>query len=227
MKRLIKGVAGSVLFAVCCALGAGFTMALARHAGAAGREFTQGRLLWFTVGAVAYLPVHILFRRLIIVHVFGHELTHALWSMLFGGKVREIYVSGREGGYTTYTKGNFLVSLAPYFFPLYALVFLGLYKVVEDRYKAPLLFLIGFSAAFHVLLTLHSIRVGQADLRETGMVFSLAFIYLMNCVVLGFLLCALSPKLGAVDFLKDGASVFKRAGPAAAELYGEYVVKRR
>ena len=54
------------------------------------------------------------------IYVVGHELTHVVWSWLFGGKVKKFRASS-SGGEVVVTKSNFLVALAPYFFPLYEL----------------------------------------------------------------------------------------------------------
>jgi hypothetical protein len=171
-------------------------------AGSAG--FITGSGIYLVVGFAAYFPLHFLFRKYIIFHIFGHELTHALWAMLFGGKIEEFYASQRAGGFVTYTKENFLILLAPYFFPLYAIVFVLLYHVSKSPYSEIFLFLMGFSLAFHLLLTMWSIRIGQSDIRRTGVFFSLIFIYLMNVLVYGILFCSVHPDRTILDFMQDG-----------------------
>ena len=56
-----------------------------------------------------------------VLYVFGHELTHALWVWLMGGRVSRFRV-GRDGGHIVTDKNNFWIALAPYFFPLYSLL---------------------------------------------------------------------------------------------------------
>ena len=63
-------------------------------------------------------------------YVFGHELTHALWVWLMGGRVSRFRV-GREGGHILTDKNNFLIALAPYFFPLYSILVLALYGALS------------------------------------------------------------------------------------------------
>lgn len=62
------------------------------------------------------------------IYVFGHELTHALWAWVFGGKIFEMKVSS-EGGVVRTDKSNFLIVLAPYFFPVYVLITLLLWLI--------------------------------------------------------------------------------------------------
>src|SRR4051812_42514382 len=54
-------------------------------------------------------------------YVFGHELTHAIWVWLFGGRVSQFEVS-RSGGYIMTDTNNVWVALAPYFYPIYSLL---------------------------------------------------------------------------------------------------------
>lgn len=181
-----------------------------------GAFFEDSR--WLVIGFLAYFPLHVIFRRLIVVYVFSHELTHALWAMIFGGRVDEIYVSRRNGGYTTYSKGNMLVTLAPYFFPLYAILFMSLYAVVQNWLKPSMLFMVGMGIGFHILLTLYSLRVGQPDLKRSGIAFSLVFIMTMNVIILGTIIAAcVGGRVGAVSFLHDGVGVFRDLRPVVGE----------
>ena len=60
------------------------------------------------------------------IYVLGHELTHALWTWLFGGKVKKMKVSS-SGGHVVISKTNFFIALAPYFFPLYAVIVVAVF----------------------------------------------------------------------------------------------------
>jgi hypothetical protein len=60
------------------------------------------------------------------IYVFGHELTHALWTWLFGGQVKKMKVSS-AGGHVVVSKTNFVIALAPYFFPLYAALVIAVF----------------------------------------------------------------------------------------------------
>lgn len=147
---------------------------------------------YFIAGGLLYLTIHLLFKKPILAYVIGHELTHALFAMLFGGSVRSIHASGR-GGRVTISKSNFIITLAPYFFPLYTFVALALYWIARiagarEMVAEVLIFLSGATFAFHLVLTLIFLHTDQADIKEHGEVFSYPLIYLFNIIFAAFLL---------------------------------------
>lgn len=150
--------------------------------------------LAFVTGAGVYLVMHLLLWKPIFIHVMGHELTHAFWAVLLGGKIKSLSVS-REGGQVTLSKTNFLIALAPYFFPLYTFLLLPVYFIAAPKFYPLLAFFIGLTLAFHLALTLHSLRDRQSDIRQVGAFFSLAFVYGMNLVMVVLVLSIVSPDL--------------------------------
>jgi hypothetical protein len=118
-------------------------------------------------------------------YVLGHELTHALWSMLFGGRASRLRVSER-GGSIRVSKNNVWVTLAPYFFPLYtflvALIWvLSVWIWPLLRPYAPIfLFWIGPTWSFHITFTFRFLAYNQPDIREHGHLFSYTLIYALN-----------------------------------------------
>ena len=139
-------------------------------------------------GAILYSLIEGLFNRPMRTYVFGHELTHALASMAFGGRVKDFKVSAR-GGSVQLTKTNFFVALAPYCIPLYALFVVLAYALGRKFYPGRVLeivfpIVLGVSLAFHVSLTLYALRQRQPDIHKTGTFFSLVFILLANAWVL-------------------------------------------
>jgi len=121
-------------------------------------------------------------------YVLGHELTHALWGLLFGARPSDVRVS-ESGGSVRLTKSNFLITLAPYFFPFYTFVVI-LVALVTYAFMRPLpflplwMFLIGFTWAFHFLFTLETLTQRQPDVKLYGRVFSWVFIYLVNVALI-------------------------------------------
>lgn len=117
-------------------------------------------------------------------YVLAHELTHAMWGVIFGAKASDIRVSER-GGSVRLTKSNMLITLAPYFFPFYTFVVI-VSALVTYAFMRPLpflplwLFLIGFTWAFHVLFTVDTLRLKQQDIVSYGKLFSWVFILLAN-----------------------------------------------
>src|SRR5215204_1726879 len=65
-------------------------------------------------GAACWVVIFLMLPKPMLVYVFGHELTHAVWAWLFGGRVKRFKASA-SGGHVILTKSNFLIALAPYF----------------------------------------------------------------------------------------------------------------
>lgn len=159
--------------------------------------------LFFMIGFVVYLVVHILFYKPVFIHVMAHELTHALWAFLFGGKTKKLEVSS-GGGRVLISKSNFLITLAPYFFPLYTFLFSIVFAIAQDRYRPYVAFFVGASLSFHLALTLYSLRSSQSDLREDSDVFfSLSFVTFMNLIVMAAILSLISDKISLGHFMKE------------------------
>lgn len=154
-------------------------------------------------GAGVYIIMHLLLWKPVFIHVMGHELTHAFWAVVLGGKIKSLLVS-QEGGQVTISKTNFFIALAPYFFPIYTFALVPIYLIAAKQFHPVLAFLLGFSLAFHIALTLHSLKDEQSDIRQVGVVFSFPFIYLMNIIVLVIILAIIAPELiKGMQFIKD------------------------
>jgi len=139
-------------------------------------------------GAACWLVIYLLLPKPMWVYVFGHELTHALWTWLFGGKVKKFKTSSK-GGHVVVTKNNFVIALAPYFFPLYALLVVGVFLAGHwlwnwHHYIVWFHLLLGAAYAFHVTLTWHILKNRQSDITEQGYLFSAVIIFLGNVMVL-------------------------------------------
>ena len=139
-------------------------------------------------GAACWLVIFLLLPKPMWVYVFGHELTHVLWTWLFGGQVRKFKATS-EGGHVVITKNNFLITLAPYFFPLYVAAVVLFFTVGNwiwdwTPYLVWFHLLIGAAYAFHVTMTCHALRTRQPDLAQQGYLFSAVIIWLGNVAVL-------------------------------------------
>lgn len=200
--RALKALTGAALLPFCL----GFTWQAGSQA--AALTYRPAAPYYFLLGAIAYLVLHVLFRKPVFTYVVGHELTHALFALLFGGSVKSFHASDR-GGRVTITKSNAVITLAPYCFPLYtigALLLLGLARTVEfDGGEGWLLVLAGGTYCFHLVLTVTFLGIDQDDIREQGRLFSYALIYLFNILFAGFLLTViLSLPRDYLGFLSGG-----------------------
>jgi len=177
MKKTISILLGIALVPFCI----GFTWQLGTTV--FGIRYKPDLPYFFAAGSLAYISLHVLFKKPIMTYVFGHELTHALFAVLFGGSVKSFHASDR-GGRVTITKSNVIITLAPYFFPLYTVIALLLYgtAIAAGLQGAVgwIVFLAGATFAFHLVLTAIFLQTEQSDVREYGMVFSFPLIYLFN-----------------------------------------------
>ena len=159
-------------------------------------------------------------------YVWGHELTHALWGLLTGSKVGKIKV-GENGGYVNLTNPGIFTTLAPYFVPFYLVVVLllrllaGLFWDMEP-YAPFWLGLMGMAYGFHVTYTIRSLMERQPDIREFGHVISYALILLINVLVFGYGLVALTPASlpefhGALG--ERGVQTYSRVGAEGARAF--------
>ncbi len=135
-----------------------------------------GYLLWLVVFFVLPRPMR--------TYILAHELTHALWGALMGAEVKDISISD-EHGYVVLTDSNFLISLAPYFFPLYTILTIAGYGIVSlfhdiSAYQLVWLGLVGFTWGFHFTFTMTTLMQRQSDIHGCGYVFSYSVIYLFN-----------------------------------------------
>lgn len=139
-------------------------------------------------GAACWLVVFLLLPKPMLVYVFGHELTHALWNWAFGGRLKKFKVTPK-GGHVVITKSNLVITLAPYFFPLYAVLVI-LFFLAGDLiwnwtpYRAWFHLALGAAYAFHVTLTWHILQTRQSDITQEGYLFSAVIIFLGNLSVL-------------------------------------------
>jgi hypothetical protein len=148
----------------------------------------------FMGGFVVYLLIHFLLYKPVFSHVLAHELTHALAAVMMGGKVSSLEASDK-GGNTVVNKSHVFICLAPYVFPFYTAVTLLFYLVAAEPHRIYFIALMGFTYAFHIVLTIYSLSHHQPDLQEGGVVFSLIFILAGNLVIFLLLVCLVCPKI--------------------------------
>jgi len=139
-------------------------------------------------GAICWGVLYLLLPRPMWMYVAGHELTHAVWAWVFGGSVKRLRISS-QGGHVVVSKTNFLIALAPYFFPFYAVVVVAGFRLAGWLWPDLALqvwfhLALGAAYAFHLTLTGHVLKTTQSDITEHGYVFSGVIIFLGNLAVL-------------------------------------------
>jgi len=182
MPKWVKLVLGILLLPVCL----GTTQALGKvifMSGAADRVWPP-----MLAGAACWVVIFLLLPKPMWIYVFGHELTHAVWTWIFGGKVKRFKATS-DGGHVITTKNNFVIALAPYFFPLYAVLLVLIFFVGDlfwhwRAYVVWFHLLLGAAYAFHVTLTWEILKTRQTDITSQGYLFSFVVIFLGNAMVL-------------------------------------------
>jgi len=152
-------------------------------------------------------------------YVLGHELTHALFVLLCGGRIHDFRVTA-DGGHVVTDKNNLLISLSPYFVPFWSLVAVAAYgllgngvefgsvqhlRVGEWRFSlgmdAVLSFVLGYTWGLHLSFTLWMVMREQPDLQQNGTFFSLVFIYCINLALILGLFVLASPGVAMGDLI--------------------------
>jgi len=179
-------------------------IAVGRRLLLAGNDTATPALLAFGTGYGLWLLIFTLLPKPMRTYVLGHELTHAVWALLMGARVSGLKV-GKAGGEVRTSKTNWFIVLAPYFFPFYAMLFLGLFFLGHAIWNWSahfwmLFFLVGLGWSFHVTFTLMILfTTAQPDVKSQGVVFSVVTIYLMNLLIILLTTAALSPQVTFVD----------------------------
>ena len=203
---------GVALLPLCWGVARSFIDALHVAAGAEGAFSVEAMSI--VGGVAAFALCWAALPHPVRTYVLGHELTHALWGLFFGAAPSDLRV-GASGGSVRLSKTNFLITLAPYFFPFYTFVVV-ICALVTYAFLRPLpclplwLFLVGFTWAFHVLFTIETLTQRQPDVKLYGRVFSWTFIFLAN-VALVLLWLAAATKL---TFLELGVILVGRVSSA-------------
>lgn len=204
--KWVKFIFANFLLPICGVLTQTFFTVFARAT--VTQRLWAGEEFWFfSLGAVLWLIAFFGLPRPILIYVFGHELTHALWVWLMGGRVSRFRV-GPDGGHVVTTKANFWIALAPYFFPIYSILTIAIYGGLSlflnmQPYGRLLYAVIGVTWAFHFTFTCWMIPKNQTDLTDQGTFFSLVVIYLMNLLLLSVMLILASRQITFESFGVD------------------------
>lgn len=124
--------------------------------------------------------------------IIAHELTHSFFALLTFHKVKHIRVAeDNSGGSMAFVgDGNWLIVIAPYFFPLFCMFFMigeAIYlKVMPMTWIVNVLF--GYFVGYHVDTVASQIHEKQTDLKEVGYPFCFMFLPGANAWILGSLL---------------------------------------
>jgi hypothetical protein len=210
VPKWIKFIIAVLLLPVCAGAGRALWQVLCATGGA------DTTWIPFLGGVACWCAIFFLLPKPMWIYVFGHELTHALWTWLFGGRVKKMKVTS-SGGHVVISKTNFIIALAPYFFPLYAALVVAIFAIGHwlwdwQRFFVYFHLLVGVAYAFHVTLTFHTLQTRQTDITSHGYLFSAVVIFLGNVAVLLLGIPLLTRQVGLFKalglFFQDTGGVF-------------------
>ena len=131
----------------------------------------------FLLGSSAYLlSWFLIFRRDFsgaYFSTFEHELTHAIFAWMTLHKVIGLSWTWRDGGECRYEgRGNWLVTIAPYFFPTLLLVPILLREILDTSYIPLTEFLSGFFCFYYLTATWRETQPAQTELWKVTYLFA-------------------------------------------------------
>ena len=199
IKLIIKFIIGVV------ALPLAYGVTLAFYKNAILISELAKKLDYFIWGIVIYVILHLLFYKPTYFYVLGHEAVHAGMAWIFGGKIKSFKVS-EDGGAVKTDKSNFVIELAPYFIPIYAIIITAVYFVIASSYainSTLFIFLIGFALAFHIISTIEIMKIKQPDIVKSGYFFSIIMVYVINIIVIALIFSLVFPGFSIKKFFID------------------------
>ena len=118
-----------------------------------------------------------------------HESTHALFAILCWHRIVGFRASLGRGGHVRFTgRGNWLIAVAPYFFPTAALLLFLVAYFLPFPGLPWQSFLLGVALGYHIVSTIRETHHDQTDFKQLGMLFCWLFLPAANMAVVGLLI---------------------------------------
>ena len=145
-------------------------------------------IIWFAIGAAVFpLMNRFLKKNIDMVKTFTHELTHIVAAFLTFRRIHSFHAEEKSG--VVHTSGNnkyrFMVSLAPYCFPIYTFPLLALRCIVSASLFHIMDILIGFTTGLHIICFKEQTGNHQPDIQNHP--FWVSYLYI--AVILIFDIC--------------------------------------
>ena len=126
------------------------------------------------------------------ISILEHEVTHLLFALLTFHIPQDITIKRGQGGYFSYFgRGNWLISLAPYFFPTAAVIVMalgGFYALLDEPFPIAYWVILGLMTGYHLVSTMDEIHLDQTDFKEAGYLFTILFLPGINLITYGILM---------------------------------------
>ena len=161
-------------------------------------------ILFSVIGFLIFVVVFFLFGPPVKSYILEHELSHVLFALMSGVKIKSVSIRKNEG-YVKTERINMVIALAPYSFPLYTLALIGIYKILTNFFLNPLLtaifyLIIGVSLSFHVIATIHYVQIDQPDMKRYGYFSSLVFIFTWSLIVAALTIALMFENVEIIEY---------------------------
>ncbi len=149
-------------------------------------------LIYFAVGMAFFAAVRVfVIMRRGAAGTMEHEITHLLFALLTLHPVNGMEVKDAGGGSMSFTgEGNWLIAIAPYFFPLTAFTMMFFSIAVQHiiGYAPDWVFVaMGAAVSYNLFSFAEQLHPGQTDFKVAGYLFSICFLPGANCLAFGTL----------------------------------------
>lgn len=112
-----------------------------------------------------------------------HEGTHALFATLTFHRVTSLRATWRDGGTIAFLgRGNWLITIAPYFFPTLSILVACVLWLIPERFLPWAAAALGVTIAFHITSTWLETHFRQPDLAKVRLPFAIMFLPTANAV---------------------------------------------
>ena len=138
--------------------------------------------------------------------IMEHELTHMLFAVLTFHKPKGLDVNQDVGGSFSFEgRGNWLIALAPYFFPtfwFFIVLLTPLYVAVGGKIPDFYVTLLAVFVGYNFIVTCLSIHPKQTDFKVAGYAFTFIFLPGISLLKYGLIFCySLKGWDGAVAYM--------------------------
>ena len=172
----------------------------------------------FWGGVLLYvLCHHFLFSKRIwgsFLPTLEHELTHTIFAWITLHRVRGFHASWSKGGHVSYVGGvgNWLITIAPYFFPTFPLLCLLVGEFWPQFFVGRFDLVMGIFIGFQISSTLRETHAKQTDLQKVGFPFAVAILPALNFLSIGWLLAAVAGKRSTMFWSEINDGFFQTIG---------------
>jgi hypothetical protein len=163
-------------------------------------------MLYAAGGFVLFLALFSFFGAPVKSYILEHELSHVVFALLSGVRVRSISMKS-SNSYVRTDRINIIIALAPYSLPLYTVILVAMYRLLCMLTKSAVIaavfyILFGITLSFHFVATIHYVQLEQPDLKRYGYFSSLVFIATWSYLIITLIFRLIFTEIQLASFLE-------------------------